>query len=484
MQGKRIAIIGSGHSGLCMAIRLKRAGINSFTIFEKAASLGGTWRENTYPGAACDSPGLIYCYSFEQKTDWSKKWSGQAEILAYQQHCADKYKLNAHFRFNTEIAKAQYHQKTCEWFLTTVSGEEIVVDILISAVGQLSTPSIPDITGLDDFQGPSWHTAQWNHDFDLTDKKVAMIGSAATAVQATPQLAKKVAQLHVFQRSSNWIVKQGNRRFKSWETWVLSHVPFAARICRYFIMSKSEFFLRGINKQRKWLVKFGSAEVLGRIKEEVNDESLQSALTPDFTMGAKRVLIFDDYYTSFNRDNVNLVCDGIERVKEKSILTTAGQEIDVDAIVLSTGFNTNQFLVPMEISGLNGKSLNAEWSDGAHAYKGVTVADFPNFFMMYGPNTNLGHLSIIFMIECQANYILDGIKTLNKISEKSVNLKRQVMTDYNEKIQQQLATMAWSTVDHSWYMNEDRKIVNNYPGSSPEYWWATRRFDQKNYQVV
>ncbi len=481
---QRIAIIGSGFSGLCLGVQLKKAGIESFTIFEKADRLGGTWRDNTYPGAACDVPAFSYCYSFEQKTDWTRKWAGQDEILAYQEHCAEKYGLLPHIRFNTEIESARFDADAALWRLRTRSGEDFEAEVLISAVGQLSRPRVPDIPGLDDFQGERFHSARWNHDYDLTGKRAVVIGNAASAIQFIPEVAKQVRHLTVFQRSANWMIPRMDRPYTPKQIERFTRYPWLAKLYRWWIWTSFELRYPLVFYARSRFRPLFERMAKKYMKSIITDPKLQQAMVPDYPIGARRILISDDYYQALERENVEVVTAGIERIVEQGVVDRDGRTHEADAILLATGFQTTEFLAPMRIDGLEGRSLNEEWKEGAQAYLGITVPGFPNFFMAYGPNTNLGHNSIIFMIECQARYILQCIEQLRKGGLSYVDLRPEVQASYNERIQAELRRTVWAQTDHSWYKDEAGRITNNWSGTTTRYWWKTRKVDIDCYRQV
>ena len=480
---RHIAIIGSGFSGLCLGIQLKRAGIHSFTIFEKAGQLGGTWRDNTYPGAACDVPGFAYCFSFEQKTDWSRKWAPQPEILDYMAHCARKYGLVPHLRFDTEIAGARFDAAQGTWSLRTTAGEEITADVLVSAVGQLNRPFVPRITGLDRFQGKAFHSARWDHGYDLAGRTVAVVGNAASAIQFIPQIAPRVRQLYVLQRSANWMLPRGDRAYSAREQRRLTRHPALARLYRWWLWLQYEMQWPLFRGNR-----FAARQVTRRaeenLREHVGDPRAREVLTPDYPIGGKRILISDDYYQALGRANVELVTSGIDHLTENAVVTQDGRSRPVDAVILATGFDSTSFLAPMEIEGLNGRSLQVEWRAGARAFLGITVAGFPNLFLTYGPNTNLGHNSIIFMIECQVRYIIDCIEQLAARDLKYIDLRRDVMEAYNARLQKELRGTVWAATGKSWYKTADGTITNNWSGSTVRYWWRTRRADLSLYDAV
>lgn len=480
---RRIAIIGSGFSGLCLGIQLKRAGIHSFTIFEKAAQLGGTWRDNTYPGAACDVPGFAYCFSFEQKADWSRKWAPQAEILEYMEHCARQYGLMPHIRFKTEIAGARFDAEQGKWNLRSAAGEEIAADVLVSAVGQLNRPFVPHIPGLDRFRGKAFHSARWDHDYALAGKTVAVVGNAASAIQFVPQIAPIVRQLYVFQRSANWMLPRGDRAYSEREKRRFARYPLLARLYRCWIWLQYEMQWP-LFRRNRFVAKHVTRLAEESMCEHVTDPGLRDVLTPDYPIGGKRILISDDYYQSLGRENVGLVTSDIDRLTESAVVTRDGKTRPVDAVILATGFESTSFLAPMEIEGLNGRSLQVEWNEGARAFLGITVAGFPNLFLTYGPNTNLGHNSIIFMIECQVRYIIDCVEQLVARDLKHMDLRRDVMEAYNARLQEELRATVWAATGKSWYKTADGTITNNWSGSTVRYWWRTRKADLGVYTLA
>jgi cation diffusion facilitator CzcD-associated flavoprotein CzcO len=478
---RSIAIIGSGFSGLCLAIQLKQAGIDRFTIFEKSDCLGGTWRDNVYPGAACDVPSFLYCFSFEQKTDWSRKWSPQAEIQAYMEHCARTYDLLPHIRFGTEIAEARFDDGEGVWRLRTTAGEEIVADVLVSAVGQLNRPAFPALPGLDRFRGTSFHSARWNHAYDLTGKRVAVIGNAASAIQFIPEIAPLVQRLIIFQRSANWMLPRGDRAYRAIERRVLS-IAWIARLYRWWIWLQLEmrFPLMLGHRGLAWMVRRAAQADL---HEHIDDERLCATLTPDYPIGAKRVLISDGYYAALARDNVEVVTEPITHLSEDAVVTAGGTAHPVDAVIFATGFQSTSFLAPMRIEGRNRRTLAEAWVGGARAYRGMAIAGFPNLFLMYGPNTNLGHHSIIFMIECQTQYIIGAIRTLIEGDLAWVDVRRAAMDADDARTQTELARTVWATPGKSWYKTDAGRITNNWSGTTTRYWWTTRRFDAEHYDA-
>ncbi len=480
----RIAIIGSGFSGLCLGIRLKQRGIDSFTIFEKGDRLGGTWRDNTYPGAACDLPSFAYCFSFEQKTDWTRKWSPQEEILAYMDHCAEKYGLLPHLRFGTEIASARFDDAAGVWRIRTTRGEEVTAEVLVSGVGQLNRPHLPEISGLDTFAGTVFHSARWNHAADLAGKDVGVIGNAASAIQFVPQLAPRVRTLSIFQRTPNWMLPRGDRAYTRLEQRLYGSVPGLARLYRWALYLRNELLFYPVIRRHGFFSRRSEGLANDNMRAHITDPGLQAALIPEYPIGGKRVLISDDYFPTLGRPNVHVVTTRIDHVTSDAVLTVDGRARRVDALILATGFESTAFLAPMHIVGIGGRALDEAWAHGAEAFLGITVAGFPNFFMMYGPNTNLGHNSIIFMIECQTAYIMDCLRQIRRDGLATIDVRADAMASYNARLQRILADSAWAVTDRSWYKTRDGRITNNWSGTTIEYWWRTRRADLRSYHTA
>ncbi|HJQ82836.1 MAG TPA: NAD(P)/FAD-dependent oxidoreductase [Candidatus Binatia bacterium] len=478
---RRIVIVGAGFGGLAMAIRLKMAGVDSFTILEKADRLGGTWRDNTYPGAACDSPSFLYCFSFAPKTDWSRKWAPQPEILAYMEATARRHDVFRHIRFDTEIASARFDADAGVWRVRTTKGETIEAEVLVSAVGQLNRPAMPEIPGLDRFAGVAFHSARWRHDAELAGKDVAVIGNAASAIQFIPQIAPAVQRLRIFQRSANWMIAKNDRPYGEREKRVLTRFSLLARLYRWWLWLTYEIRFP-VFRQNRVMSRAIGRKAERDMRARVADPALQDVLVPDYPIGGKRILISDDYYEALGRPNVEVVTTPIERVAARGVVTRDGREHPADVVILATGFQSTSFLVPMRIEGPDGRSLADAWSAGAEAYLGITVAGFPNFFMLYGPNTNLGHNSIIFMIECQVRYVLDCLQALDARDLAWIDLRPEVMRDYNERLRRELAGSVWARTGKSWYKQADGRITNNWSGTTAAYWWRTRRADLSLYR--
>lgn len=480
----RIGIIGAGFSGLCAGIKLKEHGNDNFTIFEKGDRVGGTWRENTYPGAECDIPSALYSYSFERNPNWTHKWSEQPEILNYLEHCAEKYGLGPHFRFGEAVASVSFDEARGVWTLITAKGENHEFDAIICAVGQLHKAQFPNIEGRESFSGPNFHSAEWDHSVDLAGKNVAVIGNAASAIQFIPQLQPHVKTLNVFQRSASWMLPKNDREYTPFEKWLGSVLPLTLKFYRFLIWSRGDWQLFSLMKRDcpKWLRKKAEEQAIAYMEEHVADPAKRAALTPDYPMGAKRILFSDDYMPAIGQDNVNLITDPIARITPNSLVTESGETVPADVIVYATGFNTTDFVTPMTVTGRAGRVLNDEWREtGAEAYLGITHTGYPNFFMMYGPNTNLGHNSIVLMIEAQTRYILSCLKALKDHNARWLDVHADAQRAYNEWLQARMCDMIWGVVDHSWYMRQG-KVTNNWVGRTSEYIKRTRKIEADKYE--
>jgi cation diffusion facilitator CzcD-associated flavoprotein CzcO len=421
----QIAILGAGVSGLCTAIQLKKAGIESFTVFEKSDAVGGTWHDNVYPGASCDVPSHLYSFSFEPNPEWSRAFSPQPEIQRYLHGCAEKYGVLPHIRFGTEIAGASFDERRAKWRIRTTAGEEIEADAIVAGLGQLNRPHFPDIPGIDAFEGTSFHSARWNQAWDASGQEVAVIGNGASAIQFIPEIAKTAAKVTIYQRSANWVIPRNDRRFDAKTIAFFRRHPSVLRALRAFIWSMLEIrffaFLRD-----SWFSRRMTKLATGYLDEVVKDPALRAKLLPDYAIGCKRILISDDYYQALVRPNVEVVTDAITRIERDGVTTADGRTRRADALIHATGFETTTFLAPLAIEGRGGAKLDVAWRDGAEAYLGITVPGFPNLFLLYGPNTNLGHNSIIFMIECQVGYVVRCLRELSRRGEGYMDVRRDV----------------------------------------------------------
>ncbi len=479
-----IAIIGAGFAGIGAAIRLKQEGIESFTMFERASEVGGTWRDNTYPGCACDVQSHVYSLSFEQNPNWSRRYSTWQEIQEYLIGLVDKWGLEKHLRRNTEIVSAEFDEKNGTWALTTDEGDTFTARVVLSGVGGLVDPSYPKIDGIDDFSGDMFHTARWNHDVDLTDKRVAVIGTGASAIQVVPSIAPIVAKLSVFQRTAAWVVPKFDLEYSPRAKRLAARFPFLLRIARFFKYWLSELLGPIVFLDSKLLSRVGRAISMWNLRRQVQDPELQKRLTPDFQFGCKRVLVSDDYWATFERDNVGLITEPIGAIRSEGIETTDGELHVFDVIVLATGFLLGLAAAPFQIRGRRGRTLDEMWADGAVAYKGMTVSGFPNWFMMMGPNTGPGHTSVLVYTEAQIAHALQAIKKMIAEDIKYCDVRQDVQDRYNEGIQRRMKHMVWASGCHSWYLSSDGRNHSLYPGFAWEYVLRARHLNLADYEVA
>lgn len=480
----RIAIIGAGIGGIGAAIKLREAGFHNFEIIEKSDDFGGTWLDNSYPGASCDVPAHLYTLSFEPNPDWTETFAGQPEILAHVQATAEKHGLREVTRFGTEIAAAVWDHRSREWALTTTEGDEIGAAVVISGLGQLNRPSVPSLPGLESFEGTTFHSARWNHDHDLTGRRVAVVGTGASAVQFVPEIVEKVEQLDLFQRSANWVMPRENPPITPKRRRRLRRVPGLRRLHRLGIYLRFEMLVNQVFNSGSLANKKATEQGLKYLAEVVPDEQLRATLTPDYPMGCTRILGHSSWYPALQRDNVEVVTTGIREVVADGIVTDDGTHHGADTIIFGTGFDTNNFLAPIDFIGRDGVSIRRRWAKGAEAYLGITVADFPNLFMLYGPNTNLGHNSILFMIEQQIHHTVGLLTQMRNDEVAAIDLHRHEQDQFNRRIQKRMQKRVWVNDCSSWYKNESGKVVNNWPGSTIDYWLKCRRVSLDRYETI
>jgi cation diffusion facilitator CzcD-associated flavoprotein CzcO len=479
-----VTIIGAGFGGLGLGIQLKRAGIESFTILEKADGVGGVWRDNSYPGLTCDVPSHFYSFSFELKHDWSRRYPRRDEILAYLEDCTDKYRLRAHLRLGTEVVSADFDEGAAQWRVRTATGEEIVSDFLVSATGQLSRPADPKLPGIASFEGEMFHSARWNHDCDLSGKRVAAVGTGASAVQYIPEIAPRVEKLHVFQRTPGWTVPKPDRPYRPREKALFRRFPWLLRISRTLVFLRFETLNLAFTNTVSWVTKPYEIGHKLRVRRLFRDPELREKLVPDYPLGCKRALVTSEYLTALAEPNVEVVTRPVREIRSSSIVAEDGTEREVDAIVLGTGFQTNDFLAPMAIRGLGGRDLNDAWREGAEAYLGMAVSGFPNMFILYGPNTNLGSGSIIYMLEAQIGYVVEAVRRLARTGARWIEVRPDVQSDFNREVQERLDGTVWTAGCNSWYRTESGKVVNNWPGFMFEYRRRTKEPDLADFRLA
>ena len=455
-------VIGAGFGGLCMGVKLKADGRDDFIIVEAAEEVGGTWRENTYPGAECDIASALYSFSFASNPAWDFKWAKQKQIHAYQKGVAEDYGLYPHIRFGRRVTSASYEDGN--WVTTFKDGTTLRSRFLVSAIGQLHIPKTPDIARADTFKGVAFHSAKWDHDFDHVGKHIGVIGNAASAIQLIPELAEVAEQLTVYHRTPNWIIPKKDRPYTRIEKWLGKRFPSLGKLYRFSLFAQGEYFIWRIIQGKALEQHFGEIWVKSGLKKHIHDPELRAKMTPDYPMGARRILLSDKIYPAFARGNVEVVTDGIDHFTEDGVTTKDGKVRPHDLVVYATGFHTNPFLKEIEVTGDAGQSLREHWAEGAQAYMGVMTAGFPNLFILYGPNTNTGHTSIIYKLENQVGYVLQ----LMDHATPTITVKREAEAEFGREMQRRLKDLAWSKVDASWYKVGD-KVPNNWPGSALEY---------------
>lgn len=471
MSGKpSIAVIGAGLGGLCAAIKLKEAGYDDLVILEKADKVGGTWRDNSYPGCACDTPVAMYQFSFAPSLGWSHLFPRAAEVQRYAEDLADNFQLRPHLRFGTEPLSAVWSEARAKWQINTAKGETIEADVIVPALGQLNRPTIPEIKGRSSFAGPSFHSARWDHSVDLMGKRVGVIGSAASAVQLIPEVAKVASHLTVFQRTPNWIIPRLDRPITEEEKALMMTVPEIAGLGREMIYANADHLFWQVFSWTKEGRAAYTRIALNQLEEQIPDPEMRKKLTPNYPIGCKRILITDDFYPTLMRDNVSLVTEGISQITATGVETADGVSHDFDVIVFATGFETTGWHWSMDVVGREGRSLNDVWKKAPEAYYGVTTTGFPNMFMLYGPNTNLGHNTITFMIERQVEYTVKAVKALEGKGLASLEVSAAAQARFNRDLQAALAKTTWADPGcHSWYKTADGRITQNWSSHTRDY---------------
>jgi cation diffusion facilitator CzcD-associated flavoprotein CzcO len=488
MKDVRVAIIGAGFGGLGAAIRLKQAGIDDFAVLERAEDLGGTWRDNSYPGCACDVPSHLYSYSFAPNPDWSRAFSSQPEIQAYLQRCADQFGIRPHLHFGAAVNEARWDDDTKRWHVETARGE-FSAQVLIAAQGPLSDPALPAIAGLSTFAGTTFHSAAWQHDYDLTGKRVAVVGTGASAIQFIPHVQERAAHLTVFQRTAPWVMPRRDRAINEWEKKLYRDVPAAQRALRAGIYWARELMVPALTGNERMLA-LGEKLARKYLHEQVPDPVLREKLTPHFRLGCKRVLLSNDYYRALTQPNVEVATDAIVEVVPEGIVTRGpdGERIvhPVDAIIFGTGFHVTDVPIAAKLFGKDGRTLREHWDEGGmSALHGATVAGFPNLFLLVGPNTGLGHNSIIFMIESQLTYVLGALRAMTESGAATLEPRPQVQEAYNAEIQEQLRGTVWNTGGcSSWYLDERGRNTTLWPTFTFRFRNLVRRFRPADYEFA
>jgi cation diffusion facilitator CzcD-associated flavoprotein CzcO len=477
-----VAIVGGGAAGLGLGARLRDAGFGSLTVFERGERPGGTWRANTYPGAACDVPSHLYSFSFDPNPRWSRRYSPQAEILRYFEGFADRHGLRPHLRTSTDVTSATWDEDASEWRLSTADGDEVRARFVAAACGQLSVPHVPAFAGLSDFAGPAWHSASWDHSVDVRGKRVAVIGSGASAIQIVPALAGVASHLSVFQRTPTWIIPRRDRAYTRLERELFARSDVWRRLYRSYLFWRLESFFLGFSPGPA--ARSLTRMAMKHLEDQVPDPALRMLLTPTYPIGCKRVLVSDDYYPALQRPDVSLVTTAIDRFEPAGVRTRDGILHELDAVVWATGFHSQSLVAPMRVAGPGGRTLDELWADGPQAHLGVTVAGMPNLFLLYGPNTNLGHNSILFMMEAQFHYIVSCLSEVRRRGASSIEVRPDAFESFNRELQDRLSSSVWAAGCSNWYKTDGGRVTNNWPGFANEYWRATRRPDFGQYALA
>ncbi|WP_410209887.1 flavin-containing monooxygenase [Aquirhabdus sp.] len=479
-----VAVIGTGFSGLGMGIRLKKAGITNFKIFEKASEVGGTWRDNTYPGCACDVKSALYSYSFEPSAEWSNAYANQGEIFSYIRFCAEKYGMYPHIQFNSKVVSGKFDEAAGEWVLTLDGGEIVRAKNVVAAPGPFAEPSVAKIDGINDFKGIKIHTARWDHSVDLTGKRVALIGTGATGVQVGPAIAPKVAHLTVFQRTPNWIMPRPNRDRTDAEKKDSRENPLKMRVDRlknYWINeATAPFLILKYDAFKSFPAKMSHSYLERKVKDPV----LREKLTPKYKFGCKRVLVSSDWYPTLQRDNVTLEDHGIKRITETGIETVDGKHYELDVIIFATGYEVRSTGAPFEVRGLNNESLGERWKDGAEAFDGITTHGFPNLYFLVGPFTGPGHTSVIAYSEAQIDYVWQAIELRRARQLKYITVKSEVEAEFVKIMDQRSEHTVWKSGCASWYLSPNGRNNTLYPGFNAEYRMRILRFNPSSYILV
>jgi cation diffusion facilitator CzcD-associated flavoprotein CzcO len=475
-------VVGAGFGGIGMALALDRAGIHDYLIVDGGDELGGTWRDNTYPGAACDVPANLYSFSFWPGRP-SRRFPGQPETLGYLQELSAQQGLGRRIRFGSKVDSAEFDERRARWKITLDGGATLEAKALISAVGQLNKPRLPDIPGRDEFAGPWWHSARWDHDVDLAGKRVAVIGTGASAIQFVPEVAKAAAHLDVYQRSAPYVLPKPDRPYRNAEQLIFDRFPVVRKVDRLRTFLYGELLTSGFVLSPKLLAQ-PMRMWRRQLDEQIADPELRERCVPDYVMGCKRVLFSNDWYPALARQNVRLITDPIERIATDGVVAADGTLHPADVIIYGTGFETLDFLAPISVTGLRGRELHETWRDGAEAYLGISVAGFPNFFMLYGPNTNLGGNSIIYMLEGQIGYVLGAIQALREEGLDWLDVRPEVQSAFNTWVSAASRTSVWESGCTSWYTTASGRNTNNWPDHTFRYRYRVRRFDLAKYQVM
>lgn len=481
----RVAVIGSGFGGLGAAVRLRREGITDFVVLERADSVGGTWRDNSYPGCACDVPSHLYSFSFAPNPDWPRTFSGQEHIRAYLEHVADTFGLRPHIRLNREVTMMRWDNDELWWEIESADGKTLTAEVIVSATGPLSDPKIPEIKGLAGFEGKVFHSARWDHDYDLRGKRVAMIGTGASAIQIVPSIQPDVDRLTLFQRTPPWVLPRMDRRISGVERWLHRQLPFTGAARRGLLWGIRELQVSAFTKRPNEL---GLIESLAKanMAKSIKDRALRAKLTPSYRIGCKRILLSSEYYPALAQPNVDVVASGLSEVRGNTVVAADRTETEVDAIIFGTGFHVTDLPIAERVVGAEGITLAESWKDGMESLRGATAAGFPNWMTIIGPNTGLGNSSMILMIESQLNYMADYLRQLTVLGGRTALAARpSAVSAWNRRVQDRMERTVWKSGGcNSWYLDANGRNTTLWPGTTSEFRRATREVDLGEYEVV
>jgi cation diffusion facilitator CzcD-associated flavoprotein CzcO len=478
-----VAVVGAGFGGVGALVMLRRAGHHDVTVFERGERVGGVWNHNTYPGAACDVPSHLYEFSFAPNPHWSRRYAPQAEIQEYLEKVAREHGVLDRVRTSTSVESASWDAERAKWVLETSAGTH-ETDLLLTACGQLSVPKTPPIPGLETFEGPRFHTAEWRHDVDLTGKRVALVGTGCSAIQVGPAIHPQVAQLDVYQRSPGWTLPKMDFEFSERSKELFERFPVIQRIDRKLTFEVMEILARGMTRaQRRWVLKPFEASGRSNINKAIEDPELRRKVTPTDEIGCKRVMLTDEWYPTLAQPNVELVDAGVEEVTPTGLRAGDGVERPADVMVLATGFQSHGFVAPMAITGSGGRTLADEWADVPRAYLGLSVPDFPNMFLLYGPNTNGGTGSVIDTIEAGMTHVIGALRELDHAGAGHIAVRREVADAFHGELREALSETVWHTGCTSWYVDEKGNDPSQWPWLWGEYRRRTARLDQAAYEL-
>ncbi|MGW1869663.1 flavin-containing monooxygenase [Streptomyces mauvecolor] len=481
----RVAVIGSGFGGLGAAVRLRREGITDFVVLERAGSVGGTWRDNSYPGCACDVPSHLYSFSFAPNPDWPRTFSGQEHIRAYLEHVADVFRLRPHIRLDHEVTMMRWDSDELWWEIEVAHGATLTADVVVSATGPLSDPKMPEIPGLASFPGKVFHSARWDHDYDLRGKRVAMVGTGASAIQIVPSIQPDVARLTLFQRTPPWVMPRMDREITGAERWLHRQLPFTGAARRGLLWGIRELQVSAFTKRPNEL---GLIESIAKsnMARSIKDPALRAKLTPDYRIGCKRILLSSAYYPALAEPNVDVVASGLAEVRGSTVVAADGTEAEVDAIIFGTGFHVTDMPIADRVVGAEGHTLAESWKGGMQSLRGATAAGFPNWMTIIGPNTGLGNSSMILMIESQLAYMADYLRQLNVLGGRAALAARpSAVGAWNRRVQERMKRTVWNTGGcTSWYLDAAGRNTTVWPGTTSEFRRETREVDLAEYEVV